>query len=406
MNNAPIENALIIKSKTRLEQLIRRFNTQAQAKFYINQSKEQFYTKKKKAPKIFQQAQKIKQADVQQVQNIEEVKNIPPFLTENEQQMQTQQAAEIPYEETEQFQTMEQPEIPQAVTQESVPRLKTKKKYKQDTGDFSDYEAEHNQFQETLNSIQKEASKYLKTKILEREFLSNYMFSEHDLVIVVGQDGLVANTAKYVNDIPIIAINPDKERFDGILLPFEPSDLDTAVNNVLSGNYRSKRITMAEVTLNDEQKLLAFNDLFIGPEAHTSARYQITFNGESENHSSSGIIVSTGAGSTGWLSSLYNMAKGINRFAGGSEFIKITPMEMDSEELVFIVREPFLSRTSQTGITAGRITRTTELIIESHMASGGVIFSDGIISDYLKFNSGAIATIRIADQKAVLVEKG
>lgn len=390
MNKANIENALIIKGKTRLEQLIRRFNTQAQAKFYINQSKEQFYNQQKP---LFNKKKRVEnyfvQAEVPQIQAMGQ----PVSEAALEQEVPL---AEIP-PENESSET--------EFIQQNVSKQIARKKFKQDVGDFSDYETEHNNFQEILNNIQKAASKYLKTKILEREFLSNYVFSDHDLVIVVGQDGLVANTAKYVNNIPIIAVNPDKSRFDGILLPFEPYDLDEALNNVLSGNYKSKKISMAEVRLNDQQKLLAFNDLFIGPDTHTSARYQITFNGETENHSSSGIIVSTGAGSTGWLSSLYNMAKGINRFASGNEFIKIKPMDTDAEELVFIVREPFLSKTSQAGITAGRIGRDNELLIESQMASGGVIFSDGIINDYLKFNSGAIATIRIAEQKAVLVEK-
>ena len=35
-----------------------------------------------------------------------------------------------------------------------------------------------------------------------------------------------------------------------------------------------------------------------------------------------------------------------------------------------------------------------EIVVESLMPSGGVIFSDGIESDYLEFNAGAIGRVR------------
>ena len=44
-----------------------------------------------------------------------------------------------------------------------------------------------------------------------------------------------------------------------------------------------------------------------------------------------------------------------------------------------------------------------ELVLESLMPSGGVIFSDGMEMDYLQFNSGAVAHIRAAEQRARLV---
>ena len=69
---------------------------------------------------------------------------------------------------------------------------------------------------------------------------------------------------------------------------------------------------MAQATLSDGQTLLAFNDLFIGRRSHASAFYTIEHAGQREVHSSSGVIVSTGAGSTGWLSSCYNMARGLS----------------------------------------------------------------------------------------------
>src|SRR5687768_17619967 len=105
-------------------------------------------------------------------------------------------------------------------------------------------------------------------------------------------------------------------------------------------------VTMAEALLNDGQRLLAFNDLFIGPASHSSARYRLTYKGVTENQSSSGIIVSTGAGSTGWLSSVFNMAKSINSTFAHKEIKLEKRLAWDENHLIYVVREPFLSKVS------------------------------------------------------------
>jgi hypothetical protein len=71
--------------------------------------------------------------------------------------------------------------------------------------------------------------------------------------------------------------------------------------------------------------------------------------------------------------------------------------------LLFVVREPFVSRHSQATIVAGAILPDSPLALESQMPAGGVIFSDGVEADHLDFNSGAIANVRIAKEKANLV---
>ncbi|MBO9701039.1 MAG: sugar kinase [Sporocytophaga sp.] len=304
-----IEYAIIVKNKTRLESLIERFNTKAQAKFYI----------------------------------------------------------------------------------ESL------------GGNFDDYELEHEIFQSSLISLQTQLSKVVKNKTVERIYLPSFIFSEKNLIVVIGQDGLVANTAKYSKSCPIVAVNPDKGRYDGILLPFDTSNFMLGIENVISNKFQSKTMRFAEARLNDGQRLLAFNDLFIGASSHISARYRISFNKKTEEHSSSGLIVSTLAGSTGWLSSVFNMAYGV---AGLLEKnLKPKKPALNDNELLFAVREPFQSIRTQTGITAGLIKNQNYLTIESLMPASGIIFSDGIETDFLRFNSGSVATIGIAKETAKIVVK-
>jgi NAD kinase len=269
-------------------------------------------------------------------------------------------------------------------------------------GDFSSYVAEHDAYRGSLESVRRTTEVGLKVQALDRALVPTYLFSKTDLIVTLGQDGLVANTAKYAAGQPILAVNPDAERFDGILLPFQPESLRANLERTIVGKSRMRAITLAEARLQDGQRLLAFNDLFIGAGTHVSARYRIEFGGKRENHSSSGIIVSTGAGSTGWLSSIFNQTSGILAFLGGTS-PKPVRMDWEADRLFFVVREPFVSRHSQASIVAGAVLPSAPLAIESQMPTGGVIFSDGVEADHLDFNSGAIAAIRVASEKANLV---
>ncbi|MFT5963168.1 MAG: NAD kinase [Burkholderiaceae bacterium] len=134
---------------------------------------------------------------------------------------------------------------------------------------------------------------------------------ERLLIIVLGQDGLVANTLKYLDKHPVIGVNPDPKRWDGALLPFTVNDLSTIVPEVFGRKRTIQEVTMAKASLNNGQFLYGVNDIFIGPKSHMSARYTIELAEMQEQHSSSGIIVSTGLGSTGWLKSLLTGASAI-----------------------------------------------------------------------------------------------
>lgn len=272
-------------------------------------------------------------------------------------------------------------------------------------GDFALYEREHAAYMNALGDLRSSLQKLAKLQEIERGFLPNFLFAPGDLVVTIGIDGLVVNTAKYLDGQPVIAVNPDPAHVDGLLLPFNVQSAIPVVQNMLKGKIHTRKISMAEVLLNDGQSLLAFNDLFIGVKSHISARYSIHFANEEEHHSSSGILISTGVGSTGWLSSMFNMANGLYGAFAKDKHQALEPMQMnwESDRLVFVVREPFISKTSSAEIVSGLVTPEFPLVIESEMAENGVIFSDGVESDYLPFNSGAVATISLAKKKTQLV---
>lgn len=273
-------------------------------------------------------------------------------------------------------------------------------------GDFALYEREHETYYKAVRALRKSLSGLIKFQEIERGFLPNFYFDKGDIVVTVGIDGLVVNTAKYLDGQPIVAVNPDPVHIDGILLPFTVTSAPAAVRAVLKGNAPLRKISMAQVTLNDGQSLLAFNDLFIGARTHISARYSIRVGETEEHHSSSGIIVSTSVGSTGWLSSTFNMVNGmLGRFGGEhhATVLAAPRFQWEDEKLIYVVREPFISKTTRAQMVCGMISPESPLIIRSEMPEGGVIFSDGVEADFLAFNAGATATIGLAPKKTYLV---
>ncbi len=268
--------------------------------------------------------------------------------------------------------------------------------------EFTQYESEDQIYRNQLAMVRQEIDCGHPVTVVERRYLSNFDFRNVVAVVVLGPDGLVANTAKYTGGLPIIGVNPDPSRYDGILVPFQSFQVRRVLQATLKDAAPRRSITLAQATLNDNQSLLGFNDLFIGRRTHVSARYTLQVDGLSEAQSSSGMIVATGAGSTGWLSSIFNMFRGVASWTGG-EAGENVQLRWEDRRLAWVVREPFASKQSQASLVAGTIEEGKELVLESLMPDSGVIFSDGVEQDFLEFNSGTIARIGVAEQRASLV---
>jgi len=277
-------------------------------------------------------------------------------------------------------------------------------------GNFSDYEQEDAVYQFAVDQAKECISRLGRLQVVHRKFLTNFMFGKDDIVVAVGQDGLVANTLKYLDGQVLVGVNPEPGRYDGLLLPFEAGDLAQIIPEIFLRKRPLKSVTMAQASLNNGQTLYAVNDLFIGPKSHGSARYTIKLGEQKERHSSSGVIVSTGLGSTGWFTSLITGANAVAEAFGSQRSRKKAPQmittprfEWDAQHLFFTVREPFPSKTSTASMVFGKITAEQPLMVESLMPERGVIFSDGIEADFLDFNSGTQAEIKIAEKTGHLV---
>ena len=268
--------------------------------------------------------------------------------------------------------------------------------------DIGDYEREHETYQAARESALEVLAAYPRRQVIDRQFLQNFLFGPDDIVVALGQDGLVANTMKYLDGQPLIGVNPDPKRYEGILLPFSIGALSKILKETFADRRSAAAITMARAVLSDGQVLHAVNDFFVGPRTHTSARYEIRLDERSEMQSSSGIIVSTGLGSTAWMKSVVIGAAGIAGVAVDMEDYR--PLPWDTDRLMFAVREPFPSPTSQATLVFGTVERGRDMRLRSMMAESGVIFSDGIEADFLEFNAGTEARIGIAERSGQLIQ--
>jgi hypothetical protein len=227
--------------------------------------------------------------------------------------------------------------------------------------------------------------------VVEREDLSRFVFRPEDIVVVVGQDGLVANLAKYLQGQPVIGIDPLPGANAGILVPHPPEAITRLLGEVASGAAQVLHRTMVRADTDDGQSLTALNEIYVGQPTHQSARYTLDVDGAVERQSSSGLIVGTGTGSTGWCLSLQQLqARDLALPQPADRF------------LAWFVREPWPSPSTGATLTSG-ILRGTTLAV--HVESDSlVVFGDGIEDDRLTLTWGQDLRIGVADRQLATVQ--
>ena len=258
---------------------------------------------------------------------------------------------------------------------------------------IEDVERRHRRFEEVLGEISRAVPLKWRRSNITRSDLNRFVFEPEDIITCVGQDGLVANAAKYLFGQLVLGINPDPERNDGVLVPHRASDAARLLAAAAAKHVVCEERTMVEAKTDDGQHLLAANEIYLGHRTHQSARYRVRWRGKEERHSSSGVVVATGTGATGW-------ARSIVLGKGGDASKLPRPTE---PRLAFFVREAFPSVSTGTGIMEGTVTAEDPLAVVSEMNDGGTLFGDGIEDDAIDFRWGLCATIGIASQRLRLL---
>lgn len=259
----------------------------------------------------------------------------------------------------------------------------------QDIGDAERRDAEQ---RAALDAVSRAIPTRVRRSHVGRQDLSRFLFEPDDVVACVGQDGLVANVAKYLNGQLVVGINPEPKRNDGVLARHTAQDAKDLVNDALANKVKVEERTMVEAVTDDGVRLLALNEIFAGHRTHQSARYRVRYDGKEERQSSSGIIASTGTGATGWARSV-----ALSRSQAPE-----LPKPCDPK-LVFFVREAFPSIATGTNVVTGIVGKDSALSITSEMNEGGTLFGDGIEDDAVDFRWGLGVKIQTAKELLRLV---
>lgn len=257
---------------------------------------------------------------------------------------------------------------------------------------MGEVEQRHSTLEHALNSVSAAMPGDWRRGHVDRDDLPRFLFAPEDIVITVGQDGLVANAAKYLNGQPVVGVNPEPARNPGVLARFDSSLLAELLPRVAAGRAAIQSRTMVVATLDDGQRLCGLNEIYIGHSSHQSSRYLLsTPDGRLERHSSSGVVVGTGTGATGWCVSI----------AGERGLLEELPAPHDAS-LCWFVREAWPSPATGVTLTTGRIGPSEQVGITSE-SERLVAFADGVETDHLVLAWGQQVQISLAPQHLNLV---
>lgn len=251
-----------------------------------------------------------------------------------------------------------------------------------------DVEERHLRTQGALQQVMRAIPLSWRRSHVRREDLSRWLFEPDDVVVAVGQDGLVPNVAKYLDGQTVVGVNADPATWDGVLVRHRPERVGALLVAAVERKLRVEERTMVEAVLDDGQRLLALNELFLGHRTHQSARYRLRRDEAEERQSSSGVVVATGTGATGWARSIWRQRKTEVALPAAAE-----------PAAAFFVREAFPSVATGTSLTDGVLAAGERLEVVSEMNDGGVVFGDGIEDDRLELGWGVRATVRVARER-------
>jgi NAD kinase len=229
------------------------------------------------------------------------------------------------------------------------------------------------------------------------DFARSYMpYSEYedfegkDLIICVGGDGTVLNSSQYIRDrTPVLAVRSDKKSV-GALCEIDASEFEVALNRLLMDDFKLEEWSRVEGRFRNK-RLLALNEIYVGTRHSPSmARYELSFGGKREWQMSSGLVISSGTGSSGWYRNIPGSQGKFPRTA---------------KELRFIVREHNIA--ARYKLTRGTIRPDGKLVIRSKMNIDGAISFDGDAGKRMfDFNRGDTLEVRLAQLPMCVVKLG
>ncbi|MFI5555098.1 hypothetical protein [Streptomyces sp. NPDC051738] len=260
--------------------------------------------------------------------------------------------------------------------------------------DIAEVAERHHRTRQALTEVASAIPLTWRQSRVERADLDRFLFAPEDVVVVVGQDGLVANVAKYLAGQPVLGIDTDPGRNPGVLVRHRPTDAGPLLTATQSGGVRCDELIMVEAVADDTQRLVALNEIYLGAVGHQTARYRLGLEddgGVVEAQASSGVLIGTGTGATGWIRSVWQERGGQLRLPSPTE-----------ERLLWFVREAWPSPATGTSLVAGELAAAhrLHLTVESERL---VAFGDGMETDAVELTWGQTLRVGVCRERLRLI---
>ena len=213
-------------------------------------------------------------------------------------------------------------------------------------------------------------------KCIERSRLNKSAFRNKNLIIAVGGDGTFLRTSHFVKNQLLLGVNSNPDKKEGFFMSSCKNDFDKKLELFLNHKFYVEKLTRLKNRINKKEICPALNEVFIGNKVpYKTSLYKIFLNNKTEEQKSSGIIVSTGAGSNAWLKS-----------------VGVKPFSSCSKKFYFIVREPYKGKLTKPLLTKGFISHNN-IKIKSEMNNCIVAVDSN--KEY-KFNKSSVIEITIS----------
>lgn len=200
-----------------------------------------------------------------------------------------------------------------------------------------------------------------------------------DLVITIGGDGTALGTSHYVTNGALLGVNSAPGDSIGHFCFAQRKDFSIKLDQMIRARLRPVKLARLAVSLDEKPVAeLALNDVLITHECPAATtRYIIEIADRAEEHRSSGVWISTAAGSTAGI-----------RSAGGRA------LPLRSRRIQHVVRELYRERGRSYDLIQGIHSSGAVINVASKMPEGR-LYIDGARTVY-RFPFGTRAEVKLA----------
>lgn len=141
-------------------------------------------------------------------------------------------------------------------------------------------------------------------RVVSRQALDPAALEGASLVVALGGDNHFIFVSQLLDATPILGVNADRLRSYGGLLHIDETNLESALRRMRAGGQTCRRLARIQASVDGRPVGRATSEIFVGERGRKNmSRHALSMDGGAEEEQkSSGLLIATAAGSTGWFS--------------------------------------------------------------------------------------------------------